>query len=292
MLDSLYYRRPTSTPLNFLLTNISSVSLFYGANAWHYYLTQALPILCTTALPFVLHGIWFSVFDKHAIALRNMFYCVVWSVCIYSFAGHKEWRFMHPILPLLHSFAAKSLVDLSDRAKTYGRKTTDKISTKHLPFRTQLSQYLPPVRLRFLALLCLTIPVSAYTVLFYRSAPISVIAYVRSLPAAELDGGVGFLMPCHSTPGQAYLHRRELSHGKMWALGCEPPLWYDVAKSRIGTCSLNALQGSGSFDISRPDGRVLRVAYWISSNTISFTSRPVISTIILPYIYTRDPTSQ
>ena len=55
--DSLYYGKPTLTPLNFLLTNLSSISLFYGSNPWHFYVTQALPILCTTALPFVLHGV-------------------------------------------------------------------------------------------------------------------------------------------------------------------------------------------------------------------------------------------
>ncbi|KAG6862090.1 hypothetical protein C0995_007220 [Termitomyces sp. Mi166 len=226
-LDSLYYQKPIFTPFNFLLTNLSSVSLFYGSNAWHYYLTQALPILCTTALPFVLHGIWLAVFDKHAVALRNMLYCVAWSICIYSFSRHKEWRFLHPILPLLHAFAAKSLVDLSDRATKatkHDTKSPPKKSTQNMSFFTQLTQYLPPIRRRFLALLCLTIPVSAYIVLFYCSAPISVLAYIRSLPATQLNGGIGFLMPCHSTPGHAYLHRKELAHGKMWALGCEPPL--------------------------------------------------------------------
>ncbi|KAG6867818.1 hypothetical protein C0993_010673 [Termitomyces sp. T159_Od127] len=153
-----------------------------------------------------------------------MLHCVVWSICIYSFAGHKEWRFIHPILPLLHIFAAKSLVDLSDRPVKHSKETKTKGSTQRVSFFTHLSKCLPPIRKRFLALLCLTIPVSAYAVLFYCSAPISVLAYIRTLDTVELDGGIGFLMPCHSTPGQAYLHRRDLSHGKMWALGCEPPL--------------------------------------------------------------------
>ncbi|KNZ79328.1 GPI mannosyltransferase 3 [Termitomyces sp. J132] len=224
LLDSLYYQKPTSTPFNFLLTNLSSVSLFYGSNVWHYYLTQALPILCTTALPFVLHGMWLVVFDKHAVALRNMLYCVLWSICIYSFAGHKEWRFIHPILPLLHVFAARSLVDISDHATKQKTKAAAKNLAQNVSFLTQLAQYLPPVRRRFLSFLCLTIPVSVHIVLFYCSAPIGVLAYIRSLPTSELDGSIGFLMPCHSTPGHAYLHRKELAHGKMWALGCEPPL--------------------------------------------------------------------
>jgi len=32
---------------------------------------------------------------------------------------------------------------------------------------------------------------------------------------------VGFLMPCHSTPLQSYLHRPEV---EVWTIGCEPPL--------------------------------------------------------------------
>ncbi|THH27494.1 hypothetical protein EUX98_g6681 [Antrodiella citrinella] len=48
--------------------------------------------------------------------------------------------------------------------------------------------------------------------------------YLRSLPADEVKS-VGFLMPCHSTPWQAYLHRREWSdESHYWSLGCEPPL--------------------------------------------------------------------
>ncbi|KAG5645061.1 hypothetical protein DXG03_007151 [Asterophora parasitica] len=217
-LDSLYYGRPTFTPWNFLMTNLSSVSLFYGSSPWHYYLVQALPILCTTALPFVLHGAWSVIFDRHAAALRNMLATIVWTIGIYSVAGHKEWRFIHPILPLLYILAAKSLVDLSDRRQEKTKLAAN--SSTHLLMRT-----LPPIRQAFLVFLSLTIPASLYVVLFYCSAPISVLSYIRSLPADDLHvGGIGFLMPCHSTPGHAYIHRKELVHGKMWSLGCEPPL--------------------------------------------------------------------
>jgi phosphatidylinositol glycan class B len=120
---------------------------------------------------------------------------------IYSLAGHKEWRFIHPLLPLLHLLAAKSFVDLSS-----GRSR----------------EYI--LRLRIFVLL--TLPASMYIVLLYCSGPIDVMAFLRSLPRAELQNGVGFLMPCHSTPGHAYLHRKELTNGRTWSLGCEPPLEY------------------------------------------------------------------
>ncbi|RDB21083.1 GPI mannosyltransferase 3 [Hypsizygus marmoreus] len=231
VLDSSYYKKPTFTPLNFLLTNLSSVSLFYGSNPWHYYLTQAVPILCTTALPFVLHGMWSVAFDHHAAALRTMLGVVTWSIVIYSMAGHKEWRFLHPILPLLHVFAAKSLVDLSDRVIPKKTKVKAKSKKAIAPRQSSMSakvlRHLPPIRRDYLAFLSLTLPVSLCIVLFYCSAPISVLSYIRALPAEDLQNGtIGFLMPCHSTPGHAYIHRKELAYGNMWALGCEPPLEY------------------------------------------------------------------
>jgi phosphatidylinositol glycan class B len=227
ILDSLYYGKPTLTPFNFLLTNISQVSLFYGSAPWHYYLIQALPILCTTALPFVLHGISLALLNHNAATLRTMVGTIAWTIAVFSALGHKEWRFLHPILPLLHIFAAKSLVDLSSHIspKTTGKKPESADVTSRHSFTQRVLRGLPPIRTRFLAFLLLTVPVSLYIVLFYCSAPISLMSYIRDVPRDELRNGTfGLLMPCHSTPGHAYLHRKELAQGGMWALGCEPPL--------------------------------------------------------------------
>lgn len=220
--DSLYYGRPIFTPYNFLKTNLSSVSLFYGTDSWHYYLTQALPILCTTALPFTLHGIYTTVTKERKqadAALTNMLCMIAWSIVIYSLAGHKEWRFIHPLLPLLHIFAAKSLIALSLMSKT----RTARVDTK----QNASTRLFPPLRHSYVVLILLTLPISVYAVFFYCSAPISVLSYLRTLPINTTTNGlqqpqsVGFLMPCHSTPGQAYLHRPTW---EVWSLGCEPPL--------------------------------------------------------------------
>jgi len=223
VLDSLYYRKLTFTPLNFLLTNLSSVSLFYGSSPWHYYLSQALPILCTSTLPFALHGFW-TTCKRAVMPQRIALGCIVWTIAVYSAAGHKEWRFLHPLLPLLHIFASKSLIDLhrSSRQKKFHRSAASEKSVSP----TLFTSYFPPIQTSHLLLILTTLPFSLYVVLFYGDAPISVMTYLRTLPEAELQGGsIGFLMPCHSTPWLAYLHRKELSdQGTMWALGCEPPL--------------------------------------------------------------------
>ncbi|KAH7926671.1 glycosyltransferase family 22 protein [Leucogyrophana mollusca] len=215
-LDSVYYGKPTLTLLNFLWFNASSVSLFYGSSPWHYYLSQGLPILCTTALPFVFHGMWLAV--KNAEPKPKMLLgCIVWTVGVYSIAGHKEWRFLHPLLPMLHIFASRSLVEL------YHRRPTGEPNGK--PPHHAKSSFSPlPIRSSHLYLLLISVPASVFVVFFHCTGQIKVMSYLRSQPPDEL-ASVGFLMPCHSTPWQAYLHRPELAQpGIMWALGCEPPL--------------------------------------------------------------------
>ncbi|TFK92281.1 glycosyltransferase family 22 protein [Polyporus arcularius HHB13444] len=202
-MDTAYYGERTFTPLNFLLTNASSVSLFYGRSPWHYYLTQAIPILSAPAIPWVLEGAYQAGKPTSSRPLKTLLGLVVWTVTVYSMAGHKEWRFIHPLLPLLHILAARSLVD------SLGGDPHQSLSR-----RLSASHYF----------LTLSLPAIVYVMLFHERAQIEVMHYLRSL-APEQSASVGFLMPCHSTPWQAYLHRPDLADdGRLWALGCEPPL--------------------------------------------------------------------
>ncbi|KDQ18048.1 glycosyltransferase family 22 protein [Botryobasidium botryosum FD-172 SS1] len=213
-IDTIYNGRLTFTPLNFVLTNLSAVSLFYGRNPWHYYIFQALPILCTTALPFTLHGSWLTLQGKANPAAAKLLSLAVWTTTVYSCAGHKEWRFIHPLLPIFHLLAAKSLVDLH-HVRTPPSKSRDRNRA------TGLGGFLS-IGVREFAIISLSVPASIYVMLFHGRAQIAVMHHLRTMPATELHS-IGFLMPCHSTPWQAYLHRPEME-GRMWALGCEPPL--------------------------------------------------------------------
>lgn len=203
-LDSLYYGRVMFTSLNFLVINASSVSLFYGRSPWHYYLTQAIPITCAPAVPWVLEGGYGVAKRTSPRPLKILLGLVIWTITVYSLAGHKEWRFIHPLLPAMHILAAKSLVDSLPEGAS----------------RRSLSQRISPSHW----LLTLSLPAIAYVTLFHERAQIEVMHYLRRLPA-ESSASIGFLMPCHSTPWQAYLHRPDLAtDGVLWALGCEPPL--------------------------------------------------------------------
>lgn len=219
LVDSWWFGKLTLTTLNFVQTNFSSVSLFYGQNPWHFYITQALPILCATLLPSVILGWYRGVRGRFGRPARQLSIVVSVTIVIYSLNGHKEWRFIHPLLPILHMIASKVLVDSFDaqpkppaEAKTrqaprVGRKALGRLSIPSLP----------------LYLILATLPLSFYVMRYHGRGQIAAMLHLRNSPSTELRS-VGFLMPCHSTPWQAYLHRAELVDGRLWALGCEPPL--------------------------------------------------------------------
>ncbi|KAL8775756.1 MAG: hypothetical protein Q9194_003661, partial [Teloschistes cf. exilis] len=62
VVDRLYYQQWTFPPLRFLYFNLAqSLSVHYGRNDWHYYLSQGYPLLLTTFLPFALVGLYHSL---------------------------------------------------------------------------------------------------------------------------------------------------------------------------------------------------------------------------------------
>ncbi|KAF8508374.1 glycosyltransferase family 22 protein [Gautieria morchelliformis] len=199
LLDSWYFRTPTFTPLNFLITNMSPVSTFYGRSPWHYYLTQAIPILCNVTSPFVVYSMWHALRNGPS-PVRRLVALILWVVFVYSLAAHKEWRFIHPLLPAMHAIASKPIVD-------------------HDTENHKRRFYIRAWRMVTLAALA-----AAPYILFVQSrAQIAVMNQLRSIPAEELRS-IGYLMPCHSTPWQSHLHRPHLSQHSHWALGCEPPI--------------------------------------------------------------------
>jgi phosphatidylinositol glycan class B len=188
---------------------MSSVSLFYGQNPWHYYITQALPILCASVLPYVASGWYGSLSGMNGTALHMLSVVVAGVILLYSCAGHKEWRFIHPVLPILHIFAAKSMAD------SFQSESTTKSGAPRANFF--------PIRKRHLALVLGPLPLVLYVTRYHGRGQIAVMRYLRDIPPSRLRSA-GFLMPCHSTPWQSHLHRPELEGGYLWALGCEPPL--------------------------------------------------------------------
>ena len=193
-----------------MLRNISS---FYGANAWHYYITQALPFDTMAMLPFILHGFYLTYSSEVPVCLRTARNVCLWAMATLSLISHKEFRFIQPLLPILHVLAAHSLVQLNSQNKA-NRLT-----------------FLPSIRASHARWLVLfNVPAILLFNLVHMRGQVSVSRYLSQLPDTEIKS-VGFLMPCHSTPWQSHIHREELEvagvpsgyGGRLWALTCEPP---------------------------------------------------------------------
>ncbi|KAL8764736.1 MAG: hypothetical protein Q9209_007903 [Squamulea sp. 1 TL-2023] len=212
VIDRLYYQQWTFPPLRFLYFNLAqSLSVHYGRNDWHYYLTQGYPLLLTTFLPFALVGLYQSLFPQDPPSGQSLFttnirrQLATTSVLvpfILSFISHKEVRFIYPLLPPLHLLSANpfTLYFFSFPLKHSTRK-----------------------RLLLTLILTTNILLAIFTTALYQQAPITTLAYLRSRAISQSANPItiAFLTPCHSTPWRSHLIHPSL---KAWALSCEPPL--------------------------------------------------------------------
>jgi phosphatidylinositol glycan class B len=187
VLDTLYFRRPTFPAWNFLRFNfLEDLSVFYGRMAPHYYLTQGLPMILTTYLPFSLRGLSFFPFSVYTWVVGGV-------ILAFSAIGHKEARFISPLSPLLLVFAGYALARIK---------------------RRKLNWILPVV-------LLLNAGVGYYATRVHQAGVIGVMHFLRK--DIPVNGSVGFLMPCYSTPWQTFLQRPDVD---AWKLSCDPPLTY------------------------------------------------------------------
>jgi phosphatidylinositol glycan class B len=223
--DRAYYGVWTLPPLRFLYFNIAqSLAVFYGKNRPDYYLTEGLPLLLTTALPFAVVGSWQALTQgpvKKATAfssdaahdewftsqriLSRLAYTSLFMTLALSTISHKEVRFLYPVLPFLHVLASQPLYTWY-RPRTLSRRAV-------------------------LALLLGTnLLIAGYTTQVHQRGVIDVLNYLRHKHETQLlqaskevniTTTVGFLMPCHSTPWRSHLVHPGI---EAWALTCEPPL--------------------------------------------------------------------
>jgi phosphatidylinositol glycan class B len=151
----------------------------------------------------------------------------VWTIAVYSCLGHQEWRFLQPIVALLHTMAGKHLA-----TPTASSATATVSATSSTKGRSTLSNLLASTSHRKLFLLHLsTLPLAIYLLLFHCIAQsFTLPRYLRAAHAKGELKSVGFLMPCHSTPWQSHLHLEALDEeasgvraDRLWFLSCEPP---------------------------------------------------------------------
>jgi phosphatidylinositol glycan class B len=233
--DRLYFGEWTFPPYQFLYFNINqNLAVFYGKNDFHYYLSQGLPLLLTTFLPFGLAGIWKASSLPSSDVRFHLLTAILFSIGSLSLISHKEVRFIYPLLPLLHILAAPSLASFFTATELSFTKPIASSATAAPKVRETRTMKI--IRKPHLAtLIALSVIVSFYTATRHQRAPTTILSTLRHAYETEfLDAHgavkssappsqpfVAFLTPCHSTPWRSQLTYPSLS---AWALTCSPPL--------------------------------------------------------------------
>ncbi|KAK8177187.1 Alg9-like mannosyltransferase family-domain-containing protein [Phyllosticta citrichinensis] len=215
--DRIYYGVWTLPPLLFVYFNIArSLAVFYGTNRGDYYLTEGLPLLLTTALPFTLWGMYASLHGDGSKPRDRMLSILsltaLTMVLALSCISHKEVRFIYPLLPNLHVLAASPLSTFFRPPLSLSKRT---LLTLLLSFNLLLAVYSSQVHQR-----------GVIDVLHHLRARHQ--AANPNLPSQPANASsVAFLMPCHSTPWRSHLVYPSIA---AWALACEPPLDVPLAE--------------------------------------------------------------
>lgn len=155
VIDSLYYGQLTFTPIAFFKRNVlESISLFYGQSPLHFYLSSALPFICWTTLPYTVYGFfkslsqpriegfdsqsrrWFGFYgEKDPKGLKVLALVVLVFIASMSLLGHKEVRFLQPIVPILHIFEGYTLALLPSLQAICNRGSQTRVQDEYANIR-------------------------------------------------------------------------------------------------------------------------------------------------------------
>ncbi|KAA8535457.1 hypothetical protein F0562_030460 [Nyssa sinensis] len=192
LLDRLMYGLWVLVPLNFLKFNfLSSGGDYYGTHKWHWYFTQGFSVMLFTFLPFSIAGIMLSKQWK----LSGL---VAWVLGLYSLLGHKEFRFVLPVLPIALMFSGYSLAKIRRPRSSDGEKKGPISICTRCPSNMQLAVFF---------LLATNLPMAFYMSLVHQRGTEDVMNYLSKEAHNGRVKSILFLTPCHATPYYSTLHR-------------------------------------------------------------------------------------
>ena len=195
-IDTLFYGEVTFVLWNFVSFNVvSGLDKLYGSHPWHWYLTQGCVVVFGTGLPLSAYGFHLVLrgrshsggdggefFKANQILKRNaasLLLVIVIVMFALSCTAHKEFRFILPLLPIIHVFSGLGLQRLSSS-----------LSTTY--FRTVV-----------LSVVAINVVAAFVLSLVHQRGTIDVIHHIASLDDVT---SVHFWTPCHATPYTSYLH--------------------------------------------------------------------------------------
>ncbi|CAN0840275.1 Mannosyltransferase APTG1 [Linum grandiflorum] len=189
LVDRVMYGSWVLVPLNFLKFNfLSSGGDYYGTHPWHWYFSQGFSVMLFTFLPFSIAGIIKSRYWK----LSGL---VAWVLTLYSILGHKEFRFVLPVLPIALMFSGYSLAVMAKASPSIGKRK----GSSNNKCRTQ-------VVFAVFFLLATNIPMALYMSLVHQRGTEDVMVYLSKEARGDKVSSILFLMPCHASPYYSSLH--------------------------------------------------------------------------------------
>ncbi|XP_026635201.1 GPI mannosyltransferase 3 isoform X1 [Microtus ochrogaster] len=176
IIDRIFFGQWTLVQFNFLKFNVlQNLGTFYGSHPWHWYFSQGFPVVLGSHLPFFVHGCFLAPRRLHILLLT-----VLWTLLVYSMLGHKEFRFIYPVLPFCMVFCGYSLAHL---------KAWRKAALSFLLLSNML--------------------LALYTGLVHQRGTLDVMSHIQQICPRGPDpasASVFIMMPCHSTPYYSHVH--------------------------------------------------------------------------------------
>ncbi|XP_051142628.1 mannosyltransferase APTG1 isoform X2 [Andrographis paniculata] len=194
LLDYLLYGSWVVVPLNFMKFNFfSSGGDYYGTHPWHWYMTQGFTVMLFTFIPFSIAGI----VESKEWKLAGL---IAWVLGVYSLLGHKEFRFVLPVLPIALMFSGYSLSELG-QCELAKKKVNGGVG-----YRVKHSRKL---KMALLFLLVTNAPMAIYMSMVHQRGAEDVMNYLSEAVRDKENtiNHILFLTPCHATPYYSTLHQ-------------------------------------------------------------------------------------
>ncbi|XP_066593990.1 GPI mannosyltransferase 3 [Prorops nasuta] len=200
LLDCYCYGALVISSWQFFKVNVlQNVGVFYGKEHFFWYLFPGLPVLLGLYYEMLLIAIYqmykhFKHFHRETVLLI----VVIWTIAVYSFIPHKEFRFILPLLPKLIYISSSCTSHIIIRSSTFIKKLLIALLV--------LSNVVPGI----------------YLCLIHQRGSLDVMKVMQEELNYEniTDPNILFLTPCHATPLYSHLHMNVTIR----FLTCEPNL--------------------------------------------------------------------
>ena len=194
---------------NFHFNVVMDYASLYGSHPWHWYFTAGIPAISGLLLPFLTVDSIRFVFGAGTYGIRNLWIIAVTYVVTMSFNTHKEFRFLHPMLPIFCLLCGERVRTLF--IGRHGNGSQLRLKAFYMVF--VIANLVP---LLYLGLVHQRGPIEVNRKIvkiakqMYQTAPRGNKFTIHYLTGA-----------CHSTPLLSSLHSPPLTFDT-WALDCSP----------------------------------------------------------------------